>query len=682
VNALLRRLTAGISSTYSRFWSSETFVMLTMALLVGVGAGYGAVAFRWLIDNAHIFFFDTLGDWLGFLGRYYIVIVPALGGLVVGLLVEFVSSEAQGPGISSVMEALALCEGRIRPSVIAVKPFATSITLGSGGSAGREGPIVQIGSAIGSALSQLARLSDERTKNLVAAGAAAGIAATFNAPLAGVMFALEVLLARFGLVPFTSVVVAAVIASVIGHAHFGDAPAFAVPASAAPGAWDLPVYALLGIAAALIGVGFVRTLYWVDESLENLAFPPFLKPAVGGLIVGIAGLWFPEVFGVGYDSIEAVLFNQLGLISLATLGTLKILATSATIGSGGSGGIFAPCLFLGAMLGGIFGQLVHRATPASSLPSACVLVGMSAVFGAASRAPITAILTLFEMTRDYNAILPLMLSTVISTIVARRLFDESVYTVKLSRRGIDVDAGRDLNLLSMILVKEAMTPIEEMMTVTPTTSLTELARIFDETHSHGLAVIDQNNRLLGVVTLSDLEQAQAQQRMSGEVRDIYSSKVRTVFPDNTLKGALRHFEALDVGRIPVVDRKDPKRVLGMLRRGDIVRAYSHAYVDEQARLTRIDGARLEHRAGENVLELRLQDSHRAVGKMVQDLDLPSQTLLASIRRGDRVLIPRGDTRLQVGDIVVALVPKDGETTLRSRLIGREEHHPKNSPENR
>jgi CIC family chloride channel protein len=674
-------MTDSISETYRRVRASETLVMLTMALLVGVGAGYGAVAFRWLIGNARVFFFDTLGTWLGFLGRYYVVVVPTLGGLAVGLLTRFVSREARGPGVSSVMEALAVRDGRIRPIVIAARPLATSLTLGSGGSAGREGPIVQIGSAIGSALSQLAHLSDERTKNLVAAGAAAGIAATFNAPLAGVMFALEVLLARFGLVPFTSVVVAAVIASVIGHAYFGDVPAFAVPPSTAPDGWELPIYAVLGAAAGFVGVGFVRILYWVDDLFANWASPPYLKPAVGGLIVGLIGLWVPEIFGVGYDSIEAVLFQRLTLTSLAILGILKTFATSATIGSGGSGGIFAPSLFLGAMLGGIFEQLVHQATPTATAPSAYVLVGMSAVFGAASHAPITAILTLFEMTRDYNAILPLMFSTVISTVVARQLFDESIYTVKLSRRGIDVDAGRDLNLMSTILVKEAMTPLEDMTTVTPDTPLTELAEIFDETHSHGLAVTDQHNRLLGVVNLSDLEQAQAQERMSGEVRDIYSRRVRTVFPDDTLEEALRHFGALDVGRIPVVDRQDRDRVVGILRRGDIVRAYSHAYMDEQARLAHMDRARLEHRTGKNAFEIRLQNDHRAVDKTVQDLGLPSQTLLVSIRRGGRVLIPRGDTRLEVGDVVVALVPEDQEATLRSRLVGREDDQPRKSATN-
>jgi CIC family chloride channel protein len=301
----MRHLNARATKFLGRFWVSDTAVMLAMAVLVGLGGGFGAVAFRWLIEIIHDFFFDVLGDWLSFLGRYHVITLPAIGGLVVGLLVHFVTSEARGPGVSSVMEAIALHGGRMRPLIIAVKPVATSITLGSGGSGGREGPIVQIGSAIGSGLSQLARLSDERTKNLAACGAAAGIAATFNAPLAGVMFALEVLLAEFGLVQFSSVVVASVIASVIGHAYFGNTPAFAFTPSVPPHSWELPIYALLGATAAFVGVGFTRALYGVDDLLAGLRFPPYLRPAAGGLVVGLMGLWFPQILGVGYESIAS-----------------------------------------------------------------------------------------------------------------------------------------------------------------------------------------------------------------------------------------------------------------------------------------------------------------------------------------------------------------------------------------
>ncbi len=690
---MLHPLRDRVTRTYSRFWSSETAVMLAMALLVGLGSGFGAVAFRWLIETAHTFFFVTFPTFLPspaltpfHLQTLVTVITPAVGALIVGLITYFVAPEARGPGVSSVMEALALQRGRIRPRVIAARPIATSVSLGSGGSGGREGPVVQLGSAIGSALSQLAHLSDERTRNLVACGAAGGVAATFNAPLAGVMFALEVLLAEFGLVQFTSVVVAAVVASVIGHTYFGDVPAFPFPASASPKAWELPIYALLGVAAAFVGVGFTRALYLVDDLFERQSCPPFLKPVLGGLIVGVVGLWFPQVLGIGYSSIEAVLFNRLTLIAIAVLGLLKIVVTAITIGSGGSGGIFGPCLFIGAMLGGLFGQLVHLATPSAAVPSTYALVGMSAVFAAASRAPIAAILTLFEMTRDYTVILPLMLASVVSAIVARHLLDDSIYTVKLSRQGIDVYAGRDLDLMSTILVSEAMTQIEEMATVTPSTPLTELARMFDETHYHGTIVVDGHRRLKGIVSLSDLERAQTQQLMTGEVADIQVTNVRTVFPDQTLKAALRHFGALDVGRIPVVDRANPRHVVGLLRRGDIVRAYSHAALDQQARLNDLDRARLERRTGlstsalgagtptpqegrrgSSIVEIRLQDHHEAVGKTLEELDLPSRSLIASVRRGERVLIPRGDTRLEAGDIIVALVAQGDRTPLHHRL---------------
>lgn len=674
---MVRSLRKGLRRTYGDLWGSETAVMFSMALLVGLGSGFAAVGFRWLIATTDAFFFETLRNWLVYLRiprpvvSYAVVLTPALGGLLVGLLTQFAAPDARGAGVSEVMEALALQGGRIRHRIIIAKPLATALTLGSGGSAGRVGPVVQIGSAIGSSMSQLARLSDERTRNLVACGAAGGIAATFNAPLAGVMFALEVLLTEFRLVQFTSVVVAAVTASVVGYTFFGNAPAFPFPASAPMEAVEMPVYALLGVAGAFLGVGFARALdvtyAWFDEQ----SLPDYTKPALGGLAVGLIGLWFPRVLGVGFDSIEAVLFNRLALFSIVILGVLKVVATSLTIGSGGSGGIFGPCLFIGAMLGGLFGQLVQQAMPNGSAPSAYAMVGMAAVFSAASRAPITAILTLFEMTRDYNIILPLMLASVISAAVARHLMEESIYTVKLSRRGIDIYAGKKLDLMSSILVREAMTPMEEMTTVTPSTALTELARIFDETHYHGLVVVDEGGHLEGVVDLSDLEQSQTQQLLTGQVADIHTTNVRTVFPDQSLKAALQHFGALDVGRIPVVQRTDPRRVVGLLRRGDIVRAYSHAALDQRARMTELDRATLERQTGSltavGVLKIRVQDRHEAVGKMIQDLNLPPHTLIASVRRGGQVLIPRGDTKLEAGDVIVALTSEEKKASLRDRL---------------
>lgn len=677
----LRDRVGGLSR---RYWRSQTAVMLALAVLVGIGSGYGAVGFRWLVDGVHVFFQDTLEQWLRLLGISrrlgwgIAVLTPALGGLLVGLLTSQLAPEARGPGVAPVMEALALRAGRIRPILIVAKPVATSLTLGSGGSGGREGPIVQMGSAIGSLLSQIAELSDEQRKNLVACGAAGGIAATFNAPLAGVMFALEVLLAEFGLAQFTNVVVAAVIASVIGHAHFGDAPAFPFPPSAPPHTWELPLHAALGVLGALVGVSFTRALYSVDDLFERQPMPAYLKPALGGLVVGIFGFWFPRVLGVGYEAIEAVLFNEIALSAIVVLGLLKIIVTAFTIGSGGSGGIFGPCLFIGAMTGGFVGQLAHRASGGVAMPSAYALVGMSAVFAAASHAPITAILTLFEMTRDYNVILPLMLGSVISAILARHLLRDSIYTVKLSRRGIEVYAGRNLDLMDTVLVGEAMTPIEDMVTIGPSTPLTELTRLFDESHHHGVVVVDENDHLQGIATLSSLENTNAEQLVTGTVADILTKRMPVVFPDQTLKAALQQVGASDPGRIPVVERPDGSRLVGVLRRGDIVTAYAHAAVDDQARRRASRPGGLEQpitndhvsATGTPIVEVKLREDDRAVGKTVQELDLPLDSLIVSIRRDSRVLIPRGGTRLEPGDIIVALAREGKEKALRRRIAGR------------
>ena len=582
-------------------------------------------------------------------------------------MIYFLAREAKGHGVPEVMEAVALRGGRIRPIVVVVKSLASSISIGTGGSVGREGPIVQIGSALGSTLGQRLKLSDGRVRNLVACGAAAGIAATFNAPIAGVFFALEVILGEFSVGYFSSVVIASVMASVIGRVFLGDVPAFPIPPYALVAPLELLLYLVLGVIAALVGVGFTRILYLFEDLFDAWRFPEYLKPVAGGLLMGLLGFWSPHLFGVGYGAIEDALHNQLVLGSVLLLAGLKIVATSLTIGSGGSGGVFAPSLFVGSMVGAAFGLLVHSWLPTvTAMPAAYALVGMAAVFAAAARAPITAILIIFEMTQDYRIILPLMFATVVSTIIANRLDRESIYTLKLKRRGLDVNVRRDVDLMRAIRVEEAMTPISRMVTVAPDTSLQDLARIFQETFHHGLAVVDRNGHLYGVVTLADLERA-AHLRQTGTVRYICTTQVRTAFPDETLQDALRHFGALDVGRIPVVDRADPRRLVGMLRRGDIIRAYSHAALDHQEHQQRLERLQLEYALETRTVEVILNDDHYSVGKTLMELQLPPECVIASIHRGAHTLIPRGHTQLMVGDRVVALATEEGEGALRQCL---------------
>lgn len=653
---------------YAAFHSSETAVMVTTSALVGVGAGLAAVLFRWLIA-----FFNQIGfgggrTVLSFLGSYYVILIPAIGGLVVGPLVYFFAREAKGHGVPEVMEAVALKGGRIRPVVALIKALASSVCIGTGGSVGREGPIVQIGSALGSTLGQILRLSDERIRILVACGAAGGIAATFNAPIAGVIFALEVILREFSSAYFSMVVIAGVASSVISQAFLGNFPAFQVPPYSLVSPWELFFYTLLGLFAAIVALGFIFLLYRMEDLFDAWKFPEYIKPAVGGLGVGLLGLYIPAVFGVGYDAIEKALYGQMGAVLLVGLVVSKLLATSLTLGSGGSGGVFAPSLFLGAMLGGAFGSLVHYWMPeVTASPGAYALVGMAAVFAGAARAPITAVLILFEMTRDYRIILPLMFATGLSTLVSARLSKETIYTLKLRRKGVDVDARNDLNIMRAIKVGRAMAPISSQVMVTPDTSFEELAELFQSTHSHGFPVVDQANEFLGVVALSDLERAVKRGQAGGTVRDIYTTRLITAYPDESLEEVVRRIGSRDVGRVPVVDRLAPTRLLGMVHRADIIRAYTLALTERQGAQDQLDRLRLEQVTGARLLELDLSEDDAAVRRQLKNLSLPPGCLIISIRRRGQAVVPRGETEFVAGDHVVALAAPGQEETLRKCL---------------
>jgi CIC family chloride channel protein len=540
--------------------------------VVGVAAGLGAVAFRWLIENFHTLFFDGGEQVLSGLGRYYVILIPAVGGLLVGLIIYYFAREAKGHGVPEVMVAVAARGGRIRPRVAIAKTLASSICIGSGGSVGREGPIVQIGSSIGSAVGQRLRLPEEWLRTLIACGAAGAISATFNAPIAGVFFALEVILGRFITRSFGSVVVSSVVADVIAHAFLGDEQSFVVPAYQLVSAWEIPIYVALGVVAAIIGLVFIYVLYKSEDIFGAWRFPDYLKPVVGGVMIGLIGLYSVDLFGVGYGGVENALDGNLALRTLLILGFLKIAATSVTIGSGGSGGVFAPSLFMGAMFGGAFGEIAGRLFPSiTAPPGAYALVGMGAVFAGASRAPITSIIILFEMTRDYEIIVPLMLAVAVATVVSRSLRAESIYTTKVRRAGIDLRRYGEFDLMRSIKVNQAMT--RDFPTVPPDMLVNDLVAKFNQTGHHGFPVVSEDGNLFGVVTVADVEDSLTDAVIDLKVRDIATKSLIVAYPDQSLYEALLRLGANDVGRIPVVDRDAPTKLLGVLRRHDIVRAY-------------------------------------------------------------------------------------------------------------
>ena len=690
---LWKRLITGVPKLLDRYQPSESLVLMITSLAVGIGAGLGAIVFRWLIGLVtHLSFtwlplvFSSLPDGLGWLRNHiHVMIAPAVGGLLVGWLVFRYAREAKGHGVPEVMEAVALRGGRIRPIVVVIKSLASSLCIGSGGSVGREGPIVQIGSALGSTMGQLLDLSDERIRNLVACGAAGGIAATFNAPIAGVFFALEVILSDFSVANFGPVVLASVMASVVGRVAFGDMPAFAVPAYSIRSLWEFLFYALLGVVAALVGVVYTRLIYWAEDRFDSWkSMPEWARPAIGGAILGLLALLYgqlpglsyervPHIFGVGYETIEAGLLGKSAFGVMLALMVLKLIATALTLGSGGSGGVFAPSLFIGSMLGGAWGLALNGLLPDITAPAgAYALVGMGAVFAAATHAPITGVIILFEMTGDYRIILPLMLAIVISTLLGRHLLGgESIYTLKLSRRGVRLSAGRDVDIMEGVQVEEAMT--RQMDTVHVDMTLSELQAEFDRTLHHGFPVLDDAGRLYGVVTVQDLKRAlERGAPLDTRVRDIATTDVMVAYPDEPMAAALQRLSVRGVGRLPVVAREDPTRLLGMVRRMDIIRAYNLALTRRAELQHRTAQMRLQHLDNTEFVEMELRADSPCVGCTVRELAerLPSEAVLVSIRRpSGQVIIPRGDTVLRAGDRVTAFVVTAAKEELRRQLLG-------------
>jgi CIC family chloride channel protein len=652
----------------------ESAIIIITALVVGVGAGIGAYIFRRLIDFIFQLSFVQIAGFLSPITPYQYILIPAAGGLIVGVLIYKYAQEAKGHGVPEVMEAVALRGGRIRPRVAVVKALASSVCIGTGGSVGREGPIAQIGSALGSTVGQLLNLSDERVRNLVACGAAGGIAATFNAPIAGAIFALEVILGQFHATYFGAVVISAVTADVIAQTLEGNLRAFTVPQYSLVSPWELLFYALLGVIAAFLSVLFSRSLYASEDLFEKLRLPEYIKPAMGGALLGVVGILtyksgdIPRIFSVGYDSINAALANNFTLQLTLALLFLKMLATLITLGSGGSGGVFAPSLFMGAMLGATFGQAVNFLFPNITAPAgAYALVGMAAFFGGAAHAPVTAILILFEMTGDYQIILPLMLTTVISTLISRLLSKDSIYTLKLSRRGVHLEQGQDIDVMQGVNVHEIMTT--DVDTVSADLPVPYLANIFDETHHHGLPVSDDSGNLLGVVSLQDLEKALSEPDFENrKVIDIATTKdLLVAYPGESVWEALRRLSIRDVGRLPVLENRDSRKLVGIIRRSDIVRAYNiaiinrshHQYKSEILKLGKLDDATFIH--------FEISPEAAVAGKRVNQIGLPEECLIISVQRGKKQYVVHGNTIIKPGDRLTVFTKQDFSEEVREKL---------------
>ncbi len=560
--------------------SAEHTIMSVLAVVVGLAGGFAAVGFRHLINFVQTVAYGSEANLIDILPNLpwgAKVWVPAAGGLIVGPLVYFWAREAKGHGVPEVMEAVALKGGVIRKRIVVIKSLASAICIGTGGAVGREGPIVQIGSAIGSTIGQMVKVSADRMRTLVGCGAAAGIAATFNAPIAGAMFSLELILADFGLATFSPIVISAVVATAVSRHFLGDFPAFIVPEYELVSVWEFPLYVILGILCALVGVLFIRVLYKGEDLFDKLKFPEYLKAVLGGLIIGVTALWFPHILGVGYGTIDLSLTQKLTWYTLMVLVFLKIAATAITIGSGGSGGVFAPSLFIGAMAGGFFGLVVHTLWPGvTASPGAYGIVGMGAVVAATTHGPLTAILMLFEMTGDYKIILPLMITCIISALAAGQFYRESIYTLKLTRRGVDIRAGREVNVLKSIPVREVMNT--KIATIYEGESLGQFSRTIAKSKYNSFPVLDAENRLVSILSFADYRDAVFNEDLKDLIiaRDLATPNVQTINSEANLYDALETISFKDFAILPVVSASDTGKLVGVVSRRDILRAYDKA----------------------------------------------------------------------------------------------------------
>jgi len=579
-------------------WKENEFnqhLRLTMlAALVGLTAGFASIVLKYLIN----FFHTTLwrsSDIITAVSTqpwYLTLLIPAFGGLLIAPLIYFIAREAKGHGVPEILEALIFRGGRIHPKVALVKALASSISIGSGGSVGREGPIVQISSSLASTLGQLFRIKDKGMRTLVAAGAAAGIGATFNAPIAGTLFAVEVLLGEFGVSSFSPIIVSSVIATLTARMITGDFSAFTVPQYTLSSIWEIGPYILLGIVSGLVALLFIKVLYFAEDRFDSLPIHPLVRPLAGGFLVGGLGLAFPQTLGVGYSSIDACLQNQLLIWLALVLIVAKILSTSLTLGSGGSGGIFAPSLFLGAVTGYFVGGVFHKIAPgAISSPGAFSLVGMGAVLAAATHAPITAIIIIFELTNDYKIILPLMLTCIIASMISTGFKKESIYTIKLKRRGIVFHEGREMNILKSLSVRDFISKDTRVFS-----NSEHVGKIIDTAirgKYYDFQIVDCNNNYVGSSSLAQIKKIMLEKEFLDPfvIAEDLAVIGYHLQAEGSLEDAMKIFGREDVSEIPVLEGE---KYLGVVKRKDVIEAYNHEILKKEAAAGLVQTMKFSH----------------------------------------------------------------------------------------
>lgn len=653
---------------------------LGLAATVGITTGLLAAALIGVVSVVQTYAFGNDPSSLR------IMLAPTLGALLVGLLVTYWLPETRGSGEVQIMRSMATGGGGLRGRTPLAGLAVSGLALGSGVSGGREGPIVLIGGSIGSLLSRVFALDEERKRGLIAAGAAAGIGASFNAPIGGMLYAIELILGGLRARSLQMVVIASVVASVTAQEIIGAGIIYEPTESyELNDPRELLLYLLLGLAAVAAGLGLQYGEYWISvlfERVERVRVWRALGFTAGGLGTGVIALWLPEVLGTGgelppvtefREPIQAMLDNEIGFdldlsfVAVAFLLLLalgKLVATALSVGSGNPVGTFAPLLFIGAGLGGAFGNVAVTVLPEAGINAgAFALVGMAAVFSAAARAPLTAIVIPFELTGDYGLVLPLMLAAGVAALVADRIQPESIHTMPLRHEGIIASEPEEIDLLQTVTVDAVMTT--DPLTVTSDTSMHTLRATLRDA-GHAVPVVD-DDQLTGVVAPADLpaENTDADEYLTAG--DLCTRDPVTVAPTAPVYRAMRRMASLDVGMVPVVAQNQPRRLAGVVRRADLVDAYRQAANRSLGTQQRREASQLRDLGGARFLELAVHADAPAAEHAVREITWPHRAVLTGVHRDGELLLPDGDTVLEAGDQLVVLTDKDNTEELR-RLI--------------
>lgn len=606
----LRRVRRRVEHFFSKLGFREEYFLTVMAIVIGVATGFGASGFYYLIEKANELAYGHGAEVGGLYGGrvLMLVLLPSVGALIVGFMTYYLAREAKGHGVPEVMDAIYRHDGVIRPRVAIVKAVASALTIGSGGSAGTEGPIIQIGAALGSGVGQFMKVHRRQMAVLVACGAAAGIASIFNAPIAGVLFALEIFLRDFSFRAFSPVVFASVLSCSTTHylqskfAESGAEVDRAIFSVERVGyefiGTELFYYLMLGAMCAVVGVAFISLLYWSEDVFDKMKLYAPFKPVCGAIGLGLTGAAYclitqnhvqPAFFGNGYPMIEVAVSEQLltefvgyaGIGVLLAFLALKMAATCLTLGSGGSGGVFAPSLFMGAAMGGAFGLLLKQLGLVEDVSvSAYALVGMAALVAATTHASLTAIIILFEMTRDYKVILPVMFAAIVATAGAKMLLRDSIYTLKLRRRGVQLGTLADQTILRRLTADQVQTLKPQL--VRADEPLQRLIDLAGHSETADFVVLDEQDEYMGMVMSQDIRTALLQPEAVPLllVGELLRPEVPLVSPQETLDSVLDKFSRSDCAALPITGRRGSDEIVGLITRQGVMALYREALNQE------------------------------------------------------------------------------------------------------